>query len=335
MNNVIEDKNFYGFGVGVFDIREDDEERSGWQALRNSTIGGSDIPLIMGESSYGGPLEVYGRKFGLIKNTQTDGMLFGTRMKPIAKNWAMEDFYKHEGITLTIYDYPYVICDRRYEHFSANIDGIGVLNENTVSIRANEVFGIQIKTVSEFQGSKWTSGVPRDVYLQCQWYMGILEFKHFLVIALIGNKVNFRVVSRDDMEILRIRERAKDFFEENIKKRNPPNTIGLKGETENILKTQTPPVCESIKVVDNRLREFNRVDDEIKALSKKREQLKQSLYLEMGNAKEASDGEFRLRKIVSKRSSINTNILKEKYPDIYNEVIDKPKEYINARVTKV
>ena len=162
MVEFIEDRELFKTAKVVFDTREDSEERTNWLSMRGNSIGGSEIGAIAGFSSYGSALTVYNEKLGLVEKFKGNiHTLFGTRMEPMIRDWVQEDFVKETGIKLTTYEYPYMMLDKEKEFFSANIDGIGIVeedyiyweNRDTAEIKfipKGEMFGLEIKTGSEF-----------------------------------------------------------------------------------------------------------------------------------------------------------------------------------------
>lgn len=332
----------------VFDTREDCENRDIWHKQRSKTIGGSDIAKVAGFSKYGSALTVFNEKLGLSEkfkgNVHTQ---FGTRMEPHIREWVIEDFKKETGIRLSTFEYPFMMVDKDYEYFSANIDGIGILEEDYIYhenrdtgeiklIHANELFGLEIKTGSEFLKKMWAGEeVPDEYYCQCQWYMGITGLKYFLIIYLLGKEVKWKVIPRNDDDIKALRDIASDFWNVNIKGELPPMPTGLTKETQEIVSNQALSDDEEINITDEKLSQYNDVSLKIKDLEREKERLKQELFLEMGNSKKATDGLFKISRYTVKRETIDNKLLKDKYPATYEAVLKGTSEYVNIRVSKV
>ncbi len=347
MVEFIEDRELFKTAKVVFDTREDSEERTNWLSMRGNSIGGSEIGAIAGFSSYGSALTVYNEKLGLVEKFKGNiHTLFGTRMEPMIRDWVQEDFVKETGIKLTTYEYPYMMLDKEKEFFSANIDGIGIVeedyiyweNRDTAEIKfipKGEMFGLEIKTGSEFLKKMWAGEeIPDSYYCQCQWYMGVTGLNYFLIIYLLGKEVKWKVVPRNEDDIKALREIGVDFWENHIIPKVPPEPTGIKKETDEILQQQVLDDAEEIDITDKKLTKYNEISEQIKELEKEREKIKQEIFLEMGNSKKATDGSYKLSRYVVTRDKIDNKTLKDKYPLTYAAVLNGTTEYVNMRVTK-
>lgn len=343
---VIEDKDLFPARI-VFDTRQDDEERTKWLSSRCNSIGGSEIAKIAGFSKYGSALTVFNEKLGLSEKFKGNiHTVFGTRMEPVIKEWLPEDFYKATGIGLNIYDYPYMMIHRDIDYFSANIDGIIELenswtyweNRDTGEIKkieARELVGAEVKTASEFLKKMWDGEeIPDEYYCQCQWYMGITGLKHFLIIYLLGKEVKWKVVPRSEDDIKALFEIGRNFWENHILTKIPPAPVGLECETKDILYQQAIDNDIEATITNSKLSRYKEVDEQIKGLEKEKEQLKQLIYLDMGDSKKATDGAYKISRWEVKRDSIDNKLLKEKYPLTYQAVLKGQTEYVSLRITE-
>lgn len=347
MVEIIEDRNLFKSAKVIFDTREDSEDREKWHKQRSTTIGGSEIGAIAGFSSYGSALTVFNEKLGLVEkfkgNIHTQ---FGNRMEPLIREWVQEDFKKQTDIELKTYEYPYMMLDKELEYFSANIDGIGILekdyvyweNRDTGEIKyipANEKFGLEIKTGSEFLKKMWSGEeIPDSYYCQVQHYMSVTGLNYFLIIYMLGKEINWKVVPRNEEDIAALRAIGKEFWENHILTKIPPAPTGIKKETEEILENQTLTDDGEININDNKLTQYNDVSEKIKELEKEKERLKQEIFLEMGNNKKATDGNYKLSRYVVSKDSLDNKLLKEKYPVTYEAVKKSTTEYVSMRVSK-
>ena len=330
----------------VFDTRGDDEDREQWHKQRSTTIGGSEIGAIAGFSKYGSALTVFNEKLGLSEKFKVNfHTVFGNRLEPLIREWTMTDFKNETGITLTNYEYPYMMIDKEFNFLSANIDGIGVLDEDYTYhenrdtgevkyIPKNELFGLEIKTGSEFLKKMWDGDeVPDSYYTQVQHYMGVTGLNYFLMIYMLGKEIKWKVVARCDEDIKALREIGKDFWENNILKEIPPMPIGLECETKEILAKQSI-TDDEVNISDDTLTGYLEAQEEEKAAKKKKELYKQKLYLSMGNASKATDGLYKASRSISYRESVDSKLLKDKYPVTYATVLKGKTEVVTCRVSK-
>lgn len=343
----IENKDLFSSAKVIFDTRTDDAERTKWLEARTNTIGGSEIGSIAGYNKYGSALTVFNDKLGLGKKFEGNiHTLFGNRMEPVIREWVQEDFEKDTKIKLNTYEYPYMMIDKDVDYLSANIDGIGILedsytyweNKDTGEIAyipKGEMFGLEIKTGSEFLKKMWAGEeIPDSYYCQCQWYMGVTGLKYFLIIYLLGKEVKWKVVPRSEDDIKALREIGKDFWENYILTKTPPAPTGNPKETEDINYQQKLSDDSEINITDSKLTQYKSVSDEIKELETKKEQLKQEIFLEMGNNKKGSDGSFKISRFEVKKDKLDTKTLKEKYPVTYEAIFNGQTEFVNLRITK-
>lgn len=347
MVEFIEDKNLFPNVKVIFDAREDNEERTKWLNQRGNSIGGSEIAKVAGFSKYGSALTVFNEKLGLSEKFKGNiHTKFGNRMEPLIREWIQEDFEKETDIKLKTYEYPYMMIHKEHEYFSANIDGLAKLqqdyrfyeNLDTGEINfipANEVIGIEIKTASEFLSKMWQGEeIPDEYYCQVQWYMGITGLKYFLIIYLLGKEVKWKVVPRNDEDIKELFKIGKDFWNNNILTKIPPIPTGLKCETDEIVHQQALDNDLDANVTENKLVKYKEVSEEIKSLEKEKEQLKQLIYLDLGDSKKGSDGFYKVSRYEVKRDKLDTKTLKENYPITYKNILQGQTEFVNMRVTK-
>lgn len=343
----IENKDLFPTAKVIFDTRTDDEERTKWLESRTNSIGGSEIGSIAGYNKYGSALTVFNDKLGLGKKFEGNiHTVFGTRMEPHIREWIQEDFEKATKVKLKTFEYPYMMVDKDIEYFSANIDGIGLLEDNytywenrdtgeIAYIPANEMFGLEIKTGSEFLKKMWAGEeIPSSYYCQCQWYMGVTGLKYFLIIYLLGKEVQWKVIPRHEEDINALRQIGKDFWENNILTKIPPEPTGCPKETEDINYQQSLDDDSEVNISENKLAHYQEVSDEIKKLETEKEKIKQEIFLEMNNSKKGSDGLFKISRFEVKRDSFDTKRFKELYPATYESFLKGTTEYVNLRITK-
>lgn len=331
----------------IFDTRDDDSERTKWHEFRAKTIGGSEIAKVAGLSKYGSPLTVFNEKLGLVEKFKGNiHTKFGTRMEDVIKEFFIDDFKEETGIDVEVYNYPFMMIDKELPFLSANIDGLAKFSEDYIYwenrdtaeikfIPKDELIGIEIKTAGEFSKSNWYDDeIPDDYLCQIYNYLSITNLNYFLIIYLIGKEVKWKVVPRNEDDIEALREIGKDFWENHIIPKIPPAPTGIKKETDEILEQQVLSDGEEVDITDNKLTQYNEISEKIKELEKEKERLKQEIFLELGNSKKGTDGNYKLSRYVVTRDKLDNKILKEKYPETYKAILNGTTEYVNMRVTK-
>lgn len=344
----IENKNLFPNVKIVFDARQDDEDRTQWLSNRCNSIGGSEIGAIAGYSKYGSALTVFNEKLGLVEKFKGNiHTIFGTRMEPEIREWVQEDFKKKTKIGLKTFEYPYMMVDKEFDYFSANIDGLALLDENYTYwenrdtgeikfIPKDELIGIEIKTGSEFMKKMWAGEeIPDSYYCQVQWYMGITGLKYFLIIYLLGKEVKWKVVPRSDDDIKALRDIGYKFWNENILTKIPPDVTGLKQETEQILEQQALNDDAEVEITENKLARYQELGDSIKTLQQQQEQIKQEIFLEMENSKKGTDREYKISRYEVSKTQIDNKKLNELYPKTYADVLKGTTSYVSMRISKI
>lgn len=351
MVEIIEDAELFSASAKtVFDTREDSQERTEWLNRRTNSIGGSEIGMIAGYSDYGSALTVYNDKLGLAErfkgNIHTE---FGNRMEPLIREWVQNDFQDSTEIQLKAFEYPYMMVDKDYEFFSANIDGLGLLNEDWTYkenrdtgeyfiIPKDEYIGLEIKTASEFLKNMWNGEeIPANYYLQCQWYMMITGLKYFLIVYMLGKEIQWKVVPRCEDDIQAIREIGKDFWNNHILTKIPPDVTGIKRETEQINEQQSLDDELEAIITDDKLERYIELSEEKKRIEKELEITKQNIFLEMENCKKgfSNTGEIKINRFPVKRENLDIKKFKEEHPNMYKEYLKDSTTFINLRVSKI
>jgi putative phage-type endonuclease len=345
---VIEDKKLFNNTAKViFDTREDTEDRTTWLETRTKSIGGSEIGMIAGLSAYGSALTVFNNKLGLGKKFEGNiYTLYGNRMEPIIRYFIQEDFQKATGIKLTTYEYPFMMIDKEIPCLSANIDGLAKLDKDYVYwenrdtgeikyIPKDKYIGIEIKTAGEFLKKMWEGDeIPGSYLAQIYQYMGITGLDYFLIIYQMGKEFKFKVIPRSEDDIQVLRQIGKDFWENHILTKIPPEPTGCQKETDDINYQQSLDDDSEVNISANKLAHYQEVSDEIKKLETEKEKIKQEIFLEMGNNKKGTDGLFKISRFEVKRDSIDTKRFKELYPATYESFLKGTTEFVNLRITK-
>jgi len=289
-----------------------------WLKIRQQGIGGSDLAILLGASTYMSPLELWEDKrvgLGLSDNQ----LIF----KPSVPTICAERGEALESVTLkayqreekcTVSNIEGVLRSKEYPFMQASLDGY-VIYENKL---------VEIKTVSIFQEKEWgdpdDEQIPPNYYLQVQHYMIVTGFKACDVAVLF--------MSKDDLKIYRIQadpktqkmiiEREKEFWDMVTNGIEPPTEsrdISIKYAKSNGKSIEISPVIKC------KYQQLLIVEAERKELEKEEKELKDEmkLYLE-NNDTLTDDGKILLTWKSSKSTNkLDTNALKEAHPDIYKK----------------
>ena len=254
----------------VYEYANDDD----WHTLREKRIGGSDIGAILGVNKYKSIIDVYidkteGSKFEGNEATFWGHMHEATIMKVFAQ--------KHREFN--VYQAPYSIIDG---FLIANLDAV-LKDRNT-----GEHGVLEIKTTNAFNYKDWEGDVvPQYYYAQVQHYLMLTGYKFAYIAVLIGgNHYKDFKIERSEEDIALIREKATEFYKENILKQIPPMPDGSDAYM-NYLKQK------ALEIENNEVIEFDYLEEkaakvkelgkEINSLKKEQDLLKEEIMLELIN----------------------------------------------------
>lgn len=179
-----------------------------WLEMRKTKIGASDAPIIMEESPYGTPFELYKEKLGLQERRQHAGMALGHEREPIARR-------RFEEEMLCAVE-PLVVFHPTNDWMMASLDGYDPISN----------IAVEIKNTNEKDHESARHGkVPKKYYAQLQHQLEILfalnglKSIHYFSYRN-GDTVNL-IVDRDEQYIEKMLEKERDFFNMLIKKEPP------------------------------------------------------------------------------------------------------------------
>ena len=298
-----------------------------WHELRAKRIGGSDIGAIIGVNPYKSIVDVYvdkteGSNFKGNELTHWGHMLEGTILKEFSN--------KHKE--LIVYEVPYSVIN---DFLIANLDG-------ALKDKETGDYGVlEIKTTSIWNKKEWEEDtIPQSYYAQVQHYLMLTGYRFAYVAVLIGGQQykEFKV-ERNEEDIELIRNKATEFYNENILKLIPPMPDGSDAYMQHLkkkaLEIENNEVIELVGFED-KVEMLKNVAKEKKELEKTENLLKEEIMLEMIRKKtlKAVVGKSKFN-ILSKKS-LDKKKLEKEQPQLlkeYEEYIEKfeeqTKDYLN------
>jgi putative phage-type endonuclease len=146
-----------------------------WLEFRKNYLGASDAPIIMGESPWRTPYQLWKDKLGLgEQQTMTYAMQRGVDMEQNARDW----FERETGITVS----PEVVLHPVIPYMMASLDGISADRKTIVEIKcpgkSDHAIAkkgmIPAKYYSQLQHQMEVCGIGRTFYLSFDGESGIL-----------------------------------------------------------------------------------------------------------------------------------------------------------------
>ena len=285
-----------------------------WHKLREKRIGGSDVGAILGVNPYKSIVDVYvdkteGSNFKGNELTHWGHMLEGTILKEFSN--------KHKE--LIVYEVPYSVVN---DFLIANLDG-------ALKDKETGDYGVlEIKTTSIWNKKDWEDDViPQYYYAQVQHYLMLTGYKFAYIAVLIGGQLykEFKI-ERSEEDINLIKNKATEFYQENLLKKIPPMPDGSDAYMEHLKK-------KAMEIENNEVIEFTDLEEkavkikelskEINSLKKEQDLLKEEIMLELINngTQKGVAGKFKFniqaRKTPDFEAMVKENMeLVEKYKEL-------------------
>ena len=195
-----------------------------WLELRTKGIGGSDIGAIMGLNPHSSPLKVYKQKVEGFREDLSSNIYVkkGKELENLILTNYVKPYFKKLGYEVGKPDFMMINSD--YPFFRANVDGIAY--DNSLDYHENII--VEIKWVSEWAEVNWNkpeyNGIPASYYAQVQLYMLVTGAKSAVVCALFDKnwEMNYFIVPRDEMFILEMINKGRDFYQYQMVMKMPP-----------------------------------------------------------------------------------------------------------------
>lgn len=294
-----------------------------WQGLRREQqgIGGSDAATVLGVSKYKDAAQLYMEKKGLAPlfegNKATE---WGKRLEQ-----AVAEKFQDEHKELEVKEYPYFLQSLENPFMFANIDRL-------LHDKEKGEYGIlEIKTSGAFSSTWEVEGIPEDYFAQLQHYFSVTGAKWGYFAVLIGGQQYFEIYVKRDNEFIDNLVFHEQIFHMYLETdQMPPLTdsesskqllsimypqheekevelsleSGMALMQIKVLKEEMKALKEQIKAKDDEIRGFeNIVKSEMQEIQKGTWQDLKAMWT-----------------TVSGRTTIDSKLLKEKYPDVYESV---------------
>lgn len=283
-----------------------DAPRLDWLEARRSGITATDLPAILGLSSYKTAIDVWTDKtMPPVDNEPGEAAFWGTRLEePVAQAWAERRGVRVRRIGLVRNDEkPWML---------ASLDRL-------VHGCADGRCALEVKTRSLFVSDTWEKALPDDVKAQVMWQLAVTGLDHIHVAALIGGqRLVEHVVYPFGPEIKKLLEAAQLVWNAVLDEVLPDLPPEL--WSTDYLDQRHPEragVAELDDAAADLITEYAKTTADIAYLEAQKDSLRTALIGALGNADTAAyNGRTVYTFKESSRRSLNSKALVELHPDI-------------------
>lgn len=280
----------------------DSQERLDWLKDRQSGIGASEMPAVMGIDPYKTALDVYLSKvqpIGPAQHDATDYRRIGLLIEPvIAKLFA-------DKMGVTLKKAPPISWHPAISWMFASLD-------YQIELDDGKVEPVDCKNTSKSGewGEEETDSVPVHIGVQMQQQMEVVDAsKSHLAVLMWGNQFSNYVVHRDD-ELIALMMEAGDAFWQMVEKRTPPEPDWTHPACAKAVSRLYQSVEHRTVHLDDKIlsvmKDFLKRKEDIKNAVEFNEALEARLKAAMGTADlaEFSDGSKMTRKLIERKEVV-------------------------------
>ena len=254
---------------------------------RSTGIGGSDAPIILGESKWSSPLQLWSQKVRALsgdieeekEEDTAEELVWGKLVEPIVigqfakeserKVHARELFKRHPEIHWLI----------------GHADGDQLLKGGSTGL-------VECKNVSRFLWQEWLEDAPLPVKIQVQHYLAAFDLEFATAVALIGgNRLVWTDIERNQPFIDAMLEREERFWARVVSDNPPPATARdckflnkLVPEDKTIIVPMPDVGLDYHRDLAGVKNEIEKIEDQLAPLSKEKDRLEALLKQEIGEA---------------------------------------------------
>ncbi|WP_042348293.1 YqaJ viral recombinase family protein [Bacillus massiliigorillae] len=299
--------------VNLNAISTRDMDRNEWLMERSKGIGGSDAGIILGLNKYKTPFELWLEKTGQVAPQEIDNeaIYWGNEMEDVVAKEFEKRTDKKVRRSNFMYSHP------EYPFIRANVDRL-VVGESAV---------LECKTASAYLDKEWKDDeIPATYLVQVQHYLAVTgKEKGYIAVLIGGNHFVWKEIERDEELIQMIIDAEKHFWDYHVQQGHPPALDGSSA-AEKYLKEKYERAESEKEVVlssdcKDYLLQYEQVKADEKLIKQARTEIENKLKAELKDAEFGITDSFLVSWKNQTRNLVDTKALKEKFPEIYKQVI--------------
>lgn len=284
-----------------------------WLQERAKGIGGSDAGIILGLNKYRTAFELWLEKTGQVDPQEIDNeaIYWGNEME----NVVAKEFEKRTGKKVRRTNFMY--SHPNYPFIKANVDRL-VVGESAV---------LECKTASAYLAKEWEGEeVPATYLVQVQHYLGVTgKEKGYIAVLIGGNKFIWKEIERDEELIKMIFDAERHFWSYHVQQGNAPELDGSSA-AEQYLKEKYAQAEKDKEIIlpgeyQELINQYEKVKSDEKLIKTARTEIENKLKAELQDAEIGLTNTHFVTWKNQSRTSVDSKALKEKFPDIYQQVL--------------
>jgi putative phage-type endonuclease len=289
-----------------------DMSRFDWLMLRNKYMGGSEGSIALDMNKHKTKFELWLEKTGQVelKEIDNEAIHFGNVLEDVVA----KEFEARTGKRVRRRNQ--MLLHDTHDFMMANIDR-EVVGEKSL---------LECKTASAYLAKEWEGDeIPPAYLIQINHYLAVTGYQKAYIACLIGGqKFVWKEITRDEELINMIIEAEKNFWEFHVLGNNPPALDGSSA-AEKYIKERYEK-AEKGKVIDLKAEHKDNIESYLQLKEQKalvETDLKRIENLIKNDLEDAESGI--VNSFIVNWKNVNSNrvdskLLKEKYPDIYEQV---------------
>lgn len=287
-----------------------------WLHERTKGIGGSDAATVLGLNKYKTPFELWLEKTGQsMVDTAGEAAYFGNLLEDLVA----KEFEKRSGKKVRRNNF--MLQHPEHDFIIANIDR-KIVGEDAL---------LECKTASAYLADEWENDeIPAQYLVQVQHYMGVTGYEKAYVAVLIGGqRFIWKEVERDNELIDMIFKAEIDFWNNHVLANVPPPLDGSSAAEqylkERYKETDPDKVVNLAFDYKEKLEHYFELKDEIKRLQEMIKKVENELKNELKDAEIGITKGYQVTWKPITQNRVDSKLLKQKYPDVYKDVIKQSK----------
>jgi putative phage-type endonuclease len=197
-----------------------------WKAERVNYIGGSEAAAVVGVNPYVSKLVIYMEKTGQYsREVNSQAAEWGNILEPILRKEFAKRINEERAAAgldpVRVQQRKAIFAHDKYNYIRTNLDGLIYNHELGTGV-------LEIKTANQYLAVEWAGDdVPNHYFIQVQHNLAVMNLDFAYVAVLIGGqKYKHYFINRDNELIDNLIELERQFWEEHVLKRIPPQMDG-------------------------------------------------------------------------------------------------------------